>query len=81
MPAVVSDLPVLREVTGGLASYVPVGDTDALAGALADALADNDGGGGRGLAARAARRRWAAGWTWDRCAQATRAAYVQAVAG
>ena len=80
MPVVVSDLPVLREVTGGLASYVPVGDTDALAGALADALAD-DGGGGRGLAARAARRRWAAGWTWDRCAQATRAAYVQAVAG
>lgn len=67
---VASDLPVIREVTGGLATLVPVGDVDALAGALAGVLAD-DGG----PAARARRREHASGWTWERCAEATRDAY------
>jgi glycosyltransferase involved in cell wall biosynthesis len=37
-PAVVSDLPALRESTQGLARTVPVGDVDGWAAALADAL-------------------------------------------
>ena len=72
-PVVVSDLPVLREVLGPHASYVPVGDAEALAGALAAVLADD---GGR--AARTARRGHAATWSWDRCAQEAMAAYTVA---
>ncbi|MEX1311837.1 MAG: glycosyltransferase, partial [Candidatus Sulfomarinibacteraceae bacterium] len=37
-PAVASDIPVLREAGGDAALYSPVGDPDALAGALARAL-------------------------------------------
>jgi len=76
VPAVVSDLPVLREVTGGLARYVPVGDAEELAAALAATLGD-DGG----AAARDARRSWATRWSWQRCAQETRNAYELALAG
>jgi glycosyltransferase involved in cell wall biosynthesis len=76
VPVVVSDLPVLREVTGGLARYVPVGDAEELAAALAATLGD-DGG----AAARDARRSWAARWSWQRCAQETRNAYELALAG
>ena len=67
VPAVVSDLPVLREVLGDLATYVPVGDADALADALQRAL-DAPGD-------PAARRAHAASWTWERCAQEAMAAY------
>jgi glycosyltransferase involved in cell wall biosynthesis len=70
VPAVVSDLPVLREVTGGLAKYVPVGDADALATALAAAV-DDDGS----AAAHNERRAWAGKFSWERCARATLAAY------
>lgn len=69
-PVVASDLPVIREVTAGLAELVPAGDADALADALAKTLGD-DGG----PAARVIRRRHAAGWTWRRCAEQTLAAY------
>jgi glycosyltransferase involved in cell wall biosynthesis len=74
VPAVVSDLPVLREVLAGHATYVPVGDPEALAAALAAVLGD-DGG----PAARAARRAHAATFTWARCAAATRGAYEVAL--
>ncbi len=37
-PSLVSDLPVLRESTGGRATYLPVGDLAAWSAALADAL-------------------------------------------
>ncbi len=37
-PAIVSDLPVLRESTQGLATFVPAGDVDAWAAALRGAL-------------------------------------------
>jgi glycosyltransferase involved in cell wall biosynthesis len=68
---IVSDIPALREVTGDQASAVfPVGDAAALAQALADTLAAEDG-----VDARAARRAYAAGWTWDRCAERTMHAY------
>jgi glycosyltransferase involved in cell wall biosynthesis len=75
-PVIASDLPVLREVTGDQARYVPVGDIDALAGALG-AVLDDDGG----VAARTARRAYAASWTWRRCAEETYAAYRRAQLG
>jgi glycosyltransferase involved in cell wall biosynthesis len=77
-PVVVSDLPVMREVLGGHAAYVPLGDLDALAAALEQlpraAEDDHD--------AVAARRQHASGFTWSRCAERTRSAYEAAgVAG
>ena len=74
VPVVTSDLPVLREVTGGFATYVPVGDITALAAALQQTLAHPS------TATEAANRRaWAAGFTWERCAAATVGAYRRAV--
>jgi glycosyltransferase involved in cell wall biosynthesis len=67
VPAVVSDIPVLREVTGGLARYVPVGDIQALATALRETLASQADG--------EQLRAWAAGFSWERCAELTAAAY------
>jgi glycosyltransferase involved in cell wall biosynthesis len=74
-PVVCSDLPVLREVLGPHASYVPVGDADALAAALSAALEAGDGGAG----GRAARRAHAATYTWARCARETLTAYRRAL--
>jgi glycosyltransferase involved in cell wall biosynthesis len=81
---VASDLPVHREVTGGHARLVPVGDVDALAAAILAATDDAaDGSGLPTAGARdhrsAARVNWAAGWTWTRCAAQTLAAYRRAV--
>jgi glycosyltransferase involved in cell wall biosynthesis len=72
IPVVVSDIPVLREVTGGLAQYVPVGDVDALAATLRITLDADDAG-------REERRAWAATFTWERCATQTLAAYRRAI--
>jgi glycosyltransferase involved in cell wall biosynthesis len=72
VPVVASDIPVLREVTGGLAQYVPVGDVDALAATLRITLEADD-------ASREERRAWAAAFTWERCATQTLAAYRRAV--
>jgi glycosyltransferase involved in cell wall biosynthesis len=73
VPVVASDLPVVREVTGGLATLAPVGDADALAGALGTAL---------GAAPdRDALRAHARGFSWAATAAATHAAYVDADAG
>lgn len=71
-PVVSSDLPALREVTGQHASYVPVGDVDALAAALVSP------GDEPRAPARAARRAHAASWTWRRCATEALAAYAAA---
>lgn len=79
-PVVCSDLPVLREVGGeAVLGYVPSDDVDALAAALEDAsaLAD-DPAQSAGLAARGHAQ--AATFTWHRCAELTRAAYVRALA-
>jgi glycosyltransferase involved in cell wall biosynthesis len=70
-PVVASDLPVLREVLGGHASYVPPGDAESLAAAIGAVLDAGDGG----PAARAARTAYAATFTWTRCARATTGAY------
>lgn len=73
-PAVASDLPVHREVTGGHARLLPVSDVDALAAALAAvSTAAPDPSSTRTA------REWAAGWTWTRCAALTLAAYRQAL--
>jgi glycosyltransferase involved in cell wall biosynthesis len=71
VPAVVSDLPVLREVLGDQAAYVPVGDVEALADGLRRALeAPGDG---------ESRRTHARAWTWERCAAEALAAYQAAL--
>jgi glycosyltransferase involved in cell wall biosynthesis len=72
IPVVASDIPVLREVTGGLAQYVPVGDIDALAAALRITLDADDEG-------REERRAWAKTFSWERCATQTLAAYRAAM--
>lgn len=69
-PVVASDLPVTREVAGGMARLVSLDDVPGLAGALAATLDDRGD-----EVARAARRRHTEGWTWDRCATATMSAY------
>jgi glycosyltransferase involved in cell wall biosynthesis len=71
LPVVVSDLPVMREVLGPHAAYVPVDDRAALAAALAS-LGDRPPG------AEAAAREHAMEYTWDRCARETREVYRQA---
>jgi len=71
-PVVASDLPVLREVSGPLATYAAAGDPEALGAALLEVLAD-DGG----APARTARQHRSAGFTWERCAAATRDVYAQ----
>ena len=76
VPVVASDLPVLREVAGDTASYVPVGDAEGMAGALGALVADPEA---RASAAAAGRRR-ARGFSWEATAVATRAGYERAVA-
>ncbi|MGH3871821.1 MAG: glycosyltransferase family 4 protein [Pseudonocardiaceae bacterium] len=74
VPVVCSDLPALREITGGLATLVAPEDPVALAAALAT-VADS----GCDPAGAAARRAHAARYTWQACAQATTRAYRQAL--
>jgi len=67
---VASDIPVIREVTGGRARLAVPNDAEALAEAIRRTLAaPNDPEFGEAL------RRHARQWTWQRCAAATRAAY------
>jgi glycosyltransferase involved in cell wall biosynthesis len=69
-----SDLPVLREVTGDCARYAPVGDVDAWAAAITDALPEVDDD------ERARRRARAAAFTWEGCAASAMSAYRLALA-
>jgi glycosyltransferase involved in cell wall biosynthesis len=75
IPVVTSDLPVLLEVTADAALHVPVGDSDALAHALAQLDGESDLR--RDLVA--AGRSRAAGYSWDTCARGI-AALLQRVA-
>ena len=75
VPVVCSDIPALREVTGGHAALVPYNDDDALAEALRTAVHDT-----HAASASAVRRAHAAGFTWRRCAETTVEAYRKAVA-
>ncbi|QTE30234.1 glycosyltransferase family 4 protein [Pengzhenrongella sicca] len=69
-PVVISDLPVLLEVSGGLGVAIAPTDTDALAEALIDVLEQPDG-----AADRDRRRAWARRWSWSTCADRTLDAY------
>ncbi|MEA2303023.1 MAG: hypothetical protein QOH43_303 [Solirubrobacteraceae bacterium] len=72
VPVVCSDIPVLREVGGGLPRTFPPDDPAAAAAAIAAALRDG--------ADPAAERAWAARFTWDAAAQGTFEAYERACA-
>lgn len=65
-----SDIPALREVSGGLARHVPTRDVDAWAQALLEVS--------NGAVDRAALRARAAEFTWARCAALTAQAYHRA---
>ncbi|WP_367135308.1 glycosyltransferase family 4 protein [Saccharothrix sp. HUAS TT1] len=73
VPVVCTDVAALREVAGGHAAHVPVGDVEALASAMEDAVQAPPT-----AAAQAARRTHAAEFTWRRTAQATLTAYRRA---
>jgi glycosyltransferase involved in cell wall biosynthesis len=72
---VCSDVPALREVAGSQAHLVPVGDVEALAAAMASALADPPSS-----EVLAARRAHASAFTWRNCAEQTLAAYHRTAA-
>lgn len=72
-PVLVSDLPVMREVSGPHAELVDPLDAESVADGVRRVLAVPDG-----PAERAARRSWSAGWTWEACARATLAVYARA---
>ena len=77
VPVVASDLPVTREVLGedaDRATLVPPGDAAGLAAALDERLSRPDLAG-----AAAARRAWAARYTWSATADATVRAYERAL--
>ncbi|UQS22623.1 glycosyltransferase family 4 protein [Amycolatopsis thermalba] len=73
VPVVCSDIPALREISGGFAHLAPYGEVDALIAALREAVAEPP------LASRSIERRaHAASFTWRRTAETTLAAYRQA---
>nr|WP_297425905.1 glycosyltransferase family 1 protein [uncultured Actinotalea sp.] len=72
-PVVAADIPAVREVAGPHALLAPPTDVEALGAALEAVLDAPDD-----AAARRARREWASGWTWDRCADLTVEAYLGA---
>lgn len=74
-PVVASDIPVIAEVTGGHARLVPVGDADALAGALLAVAANPPD-----PASRKAAREHARTYTWTRCANLSRKVYTSVAA-
>lgn len=73
VPVVCSDVPALREVAGGHATLVPVGDVEALGRAMFEAVEAPPS-----PSAQAARRTHAATFTWRRTAETTVAAYRRA---
>ena len=74
VPVACSDIPALREISGGYARLVPFGEADALADALRAAVSDP-----HPASASIAHRAHAATFTWHRCAQATVSAYRRAL--
>lgn len=78
VPVVCTDVPALREVSGGHAELVPYGDIDELIAALNKAVADTHSR-EASTATSAARRAHAATFTWRRCAELTVAAYRRAI--
>ncbi|MBB5955141.1 glycosyltransferase involved in cell wall biosynthesis [Saccharothrix tamanrassetensis] len=75
VPVVCTDVPALREVAGGHAVHVPVGDAEALGQALQDAVDEPPT-----PADQAARRAHASEFTWRKTAERTVEAYRLAAA-
>ncbi|MEJ7763940.1 MAG: glycosyltransferase family 1 protein [Acidimicrobiales bacterium] len=75
VPVVATDAGSLPEVLAGAATLVPVGDVDALAGALQSALGLDAAG---QKATVEAGRRHAASYTWAGCAEGLAALYARA---
>jgi glycosyltransferase involved in cell wall biosynthesis len=73
VPVVCSDVPALREVSGGHTTLVPFGESDAMGAALSAALEQPPS-----PATLATRRAHAAEFTWRRCAELTVDAYRRA---
>ena len=71
-PVLAADIPVLREVLGDQALFVPPLDVEAIAAGIADVTAAPVG-------TATTRRDWAARFTWRACAEATHTAYDLAV--
>lgn len=74
-PVLAGDVAALREVGGPHATYADPHDVAALAAALEQVLSEADD-----EDARAARRAWAARFTWDATADATLATYLEVLA-
>lgn len=74
-PVVASDIPVLREVAGDAAEFVPPGNADAWRDALERLVPDDVA---RSELSRSGLIR-ARSFTWDRCAAATAVAYQRAM--
>ena len=72
-----SDIPVLHEVGGDAARFLPPHDVRAWGDALVELLRDDTE---RARLARAGRAR-AAGFTWERCIERTRAVYSEVLGG
>ncbi len=72
LPVVAFDTPVTRELLGDLGLYAPLGDAEALAAGLLEALRDEPAARARGAALRA---RAAAHFSWDRSAAQLDAVY------
>jgi glycosyltransferase involved in cell wall biosynthesis len=72
---VAADIPVLREIGGDAALFVPVGDADALADAIVSLLHDDSARGA--LAARGLAH--AQPYSWERCVDATVKVYEEAL--
>ncbi|KAA9158900.1 glycosyltransferase family 4 protein [Amycolatopsis acidicola] len=75
VPVVCTDIPALREISGGYARLVPYSDVDALAASLREAVEEP-----RVASMSVERRAHAANFTWRRCADATVSAYRRAAA-
>jgi len=73
---VASDLPVLREVGGEVATYCPVGDVPAWAAAVSKHFTDRDG-----IPDRTARLAWVARFRWANHADTIAAAYHRVLRG
>ena len=71
---IISSVPALVEVTGGHAAVFDIGDVEGLAGLLTQAATDPMTG-PQWEQARRRRREFAAGSTWQRCADRTMQAY------
>ena len=76
VPVLASDTPALREVGGGAATYLPLGDPAAWGRAISEAAAAPAGE--RAEQADAGRLR-AAGFSWERTARATLDAYREVI--